>query len=75
MRRPSYSTIRELIVNSAYGGAYAYGETGVAARCHGAGATAPPRRKPRAEWLALKPDAHEGYVDWGRAEAIRKMVS
>ena len=33
------------------------------------------RRKPRAEWLALKPGAHEGYVDWERAEAIRRMVS
>ena len=34
-----------------------------------------PRGKPRDEWLALKPGAHEGYVDWERAEAIRKMVS
>ena len=34
-----------------------------------------PRRKPRAEWLALQPGAHEGYVDWDRAEAIRTMVS
>jgi len=25
--------------------------------------------------LALIPGAHEGYVDWERAEAIRKMVS
>jgi hypothetical protein len=74
-RRPRYSTIHELIANPAYGGAYAYGKTGVAARYHGAGAKARPRRKPRAEWLALKPDAHEGYVDWDRAEAIRKMVS
>ena len=30
---------------------------------------------PRGEWLVLKPGAHEGYVDWDRAEAIRKMVS
>ena len=74
-RRPRYSTIHELIANPAYGGAYAYGKTGVAVRYHGAGAKARPRRKPRAEWLALKPDAHEGYVDWDRAEAIRKMVS
>ena len=33
------------------------------------------RRKPRGEWLALRPGAHEGYVDWERAEAIRSMVS
>jgi hypothetical protein len=25
--------------------------------------------------LALKPGAHDGYVDWERAETIRKMVS
>jgi len=28
-----------------------------------------------ADWLALMPNAHEGYVSWERAEAIRKMVS
>src|SRR3712207_9348442 len=33
------------------------------------------RSKPRGEWLALRPGAHEGYVDWERAEAIRGMVS
>jgi hypothetical protein len=33
------------------------------------------RHKPRGEWLALMPGAHEGYVDWERAEAIRRMVS
>jgi hypothetical protein len=27
------------------------------------------------EWLTLQPGAHEGYVDWERAEAIRTMVS
>jgi hypothetical protein len=26
-------------------------------------------RKARAEWIALKPDAHEGYVSWERFEA------
>ena len=74
-RRPRYSSIHELIANPAYGGAYAYGKTGVSVHYDGAGAKARPRRKPRAEWLALKPGAHEGYVDWDRAEAIRKMVS
>ena len=32
------------------------------------------RRKARADWLALMPNAHEGYVSWEKAEAIRKMV-
>jgi len=25
--------------------------------------------------VELRPGAHEGYVDWERAEAIRRMVS
>jgi hypothetical protein len=33
------------------------------------------RRKPRADWLALMPHAHDGYVSWEKAEAIRTMVS
>jgi DNA invertase Pin-like site-specific DNA recombinase len=70
-RRPTYATIHRMIVNPAYGGAYAYGKTQAAA---GFGATAI-RRKDRDDWLALKPGAHEGYVSWERAEAIRKMVS
>src|SRR4051794_28868507 len=72
-RRPRYSTLHEFITNPAYGGAYAYGRTGVSAGYDGTRARA--RRKPRAEWLALQPGAHEGYVEWDRAEAIRTMVS
>ena len=74
-RRPRYSTLREFIANPAYGGAYAYRRTGVIARYGEAGAKSAVRRKPRADWLALKPGAHQGYIDWNRAEAIRTMVS
>ena len=73
-RRPRYSSIGQLIANPAYGGAYAYGKTGVAVRYDGAGARACARRKASADWLALRPGAHEGYVDWDRAEASRQMV-
>jgi DNA invertase Pin-like site-specific DNA recombinase len=74
-RRPSYATIHRMIANPAYGGAYAYGKKGVAVRYDSGGAHSTRRSKPRGEWLTLKPGAHEGYVDWERAEAIRKMVS
>jgi len=74
-RRPCYSTIHRMITNPVYGGAYAYGKTGVAVRYGDGGPHSASRSKPRGEWLALKPGAHEGYVDWERAEAIRKMVS
>lgn len=70
-RRPTYATIHRMIVNPAYGGAYAYGKTRTVAGFGASGI----RRKDRGEWLILKPGAHEGYVSWERAEAIRKMVS
>ena len=47
-RRPRYSTLHEFIANPAYGGAYAYGRTGVVASYDQAGAKARSRRKPRA---------------------------
>jgi DNA invertase Pin-like site-specific DNA recombinase len=74
-RRPSYATIHRMVDNPIYGGAYAYGKTCVAMAYDGSGVRVKSRRKPRGEWLALMPGAHEGYVDWERAEAIRSMVS
>jgi DNA invertase Pin-like site-specific DNA recombinase len=74
-RRPCYGSIHRMVTNPAYGGAYAYGRTGAAARYGGTGARPGIRRKPRGEWLALRPGTHEGYVGWERAEAIRGMVS
>ena len=74
-RRPCYASIHRMITNPIYGGAYAYGKTSVATRYDRSARQVRSRRKPRAEWLTLKPGAHEGYVDWERAEAIRRMVS
>ena len=74
-RRPCYATIHRMVTNPIYGGAYAYGRTGAVAQYGGSAVGTKSRRKPRAEWLALKPGAHEGYLDWERAEAIRRMVS
>jgi DNA invertase Pin-like site-specific DNA recombinase len=74
-RRPSYATIHRMIENPIYGGAYAYGKTRVASGNGDAGIQVKSRRKPRSEWLALMPGRHEGYVDWEKAEAIRRMVS
>jgi DNA invertase Pin-like site-specific DNA recombinase len=74
-RRPNYATIHRMIENPIYGGAYAYGKT---AAVMAYGATTPGmkvRRKARTDWLALMPNAHEGYVSWEEAEAIRRMVS
>ena len=74
-RRPSYSAIHRIIENPVYGGTYAYGKTAVAAGYGADGVSVKARRKARSEWLALMPNAHEGYVSWERFEAIRTMVS
>ncbi len=74
-RRPNYATIHRMIENPIYGGAYAYGKSRVVPGYEVAGTRPKSRRKARDEWLALIPDAHEGYVSWEQAEAIRKMVS
>jgi hypothetical protein len=74
-RRPRYSSIYRMITNPIYGGAYAYGKTSVTVHYDGVMACSRRRRKPREEWLALHPGTHEGYVDWERPEAIRRMVS
>jgi DNA invertase Pin-like site-specific DNA recombinase len=75
-RRPNYATIHRMIENPIYGGAYAYGKSRVATGYDAAGVIRPrSRRKARAEWLALIPGLHEGYISWERSEAIRKMVS
>ena len=74
-RRPNYATIHRMIENPVYGGAYAYGKTATASGYGAAGVSIKLRRKARTDWLALMPNAHEGYVSWERAEAIRAMVS
>jgi len=74
-RRPSYATLHRMVENPVYGGAYAYGRTAVATGSGAKGASVRIRRKARADWLALKPGAHDGYVSWERFEAIRTMVS
>jgi DNA invertase Pin-like site-specific DNA recombinase len=75
-RRPCYATLHRMIENPIYGGAYAYGKTGATMGCTGGGAGAKTRRrKARADWIAFKPNMHEGYVSWERFEAIRAMVS
>jgi DNA invertase Pin-like site-specific DNA recombinase len=74
-RRPNYATIHRMIDNPIYGGAYAYGKTAAASGYSADGVSVKMRRKARTDWLALIPNAHEGYISWERAEAIRKMVS
>ena len=74
-RRPYYATIYRMVTNPVYAGAYAFGKRRTVTTYEGSGVRVKQERKPRDEWLVLKPGSHEGYVEWERAEAIRAMLS
>ena len=58
-----------------YGGAYAYGKTERTLQYEQGEPRASSRRRPREEWLALIPHAHEGYVSWEEFERIRQTMA
>ena len=74
-KRPIYATLWRILTNPIYGGAYAYGKTetvtcyvkGQARRGH--------RRKCPQQWLALIPEAHEGYISWQEFQKIQQMLA
>ena len=62
-RRPSYGMLYRFLSSPVYGGA-AHGRSERTLHYdHGQPRTGS-RRKPRAQWLVLIPNAHEGYVSW-----------
>jgi DNA invertase Pin-like site-specific DNA recombinase len=73
-RRPSYRSLYRLLTSPVYGGAYAYGKTEQVLRYEGGEPRHRSRKKPREEWLALIPHAHEGYISWEESESIRRTV-
>jgi hypothetical protein len=58
-----------------YGGAYAYGKTECTLGYEEGEPRARRRRKPRAQWLALIPHVHEGYVSWDEFERIQQTMT
>jgi DNA invertase Pin-like site-specific DNA recombinase len=73
-KRPIYSTLYQMLTNPIYGGAYAYGKSESGTRYVDGEARKSAHRKPRERWLALMPQAHEGYVDWERFERIGRAI-
>lgn len=72
--RPRYATICRMVENPIYGGAYVCRDARVTLGFDPFAARQPALRKKPAEGLALVPDAHEGYLSWERAVAIRRTV-
>jgi DNA invertase Pin-like site-specific DNA recombinase len=74
-RRPAYSGIHRILTNPAYGGAYAYGKT-ESQTCYEDGLSVQrTRRRSRDRWVALIPNAHDGYVSWLEFERVQKMIA
>jgi DNA invertase Pin-like site-specific DNA recombinase len=71
---PTYHTVYQMLTNPVYGGAYCYGKTERGTRYEGGVARKRDRRKPRGQWLALIPHAHEGYADWQRFERSQHSI-
>jgi DNA invertase Pin-like site-specific DNA recombinase len=73
-RRPSYRSVYRLITSPVYGGAYCYGKNERVLQYEKGEPRHRARRKPREQWLALIPNAHEGYIGWEESESIRRTV-
>jgi hypothetical protein len=73
-KRPVYRSMHRMLTSPAYGGAYTYGKTEHLTGYEGAKPRHLCRRKPREQWLALIPGAHEGYVSWEEFQRIECAI-
>ena len=73
-KRPVYRSMHRMLTSPIYGGAYTYGKTEHLVCYDGEKPRYLCRRKPREQWLALIPGAHEGYVSWGEFERIAGAI-
>lgn len=74
-KRPRYSTVKHMLTNPIYGGAYAFGRTEHGTRLEGGQPRKRIRRRTRDEWISLIPHHHEGYISWDQFEQIQVTIS
>ncbi|HET8647227.1 MAG TPA: recombinase family protein, partial [Vicinamibacteria bacterium] len=58
-----------------YGGAYAYGKTARVTDYGNGKPTLHHQRQPPEQWLALLPQAHEGYIDWEQFQQNQQRIA
>jgi DNA invertase Pin-like site-specific DNA recombinase len=73
---PVYNTLRHLLTNPIYAGAYVFGRTGSRVTIE-AGRKRIVRgfRKDRDAWEVLIPDHHEGYIGWAEFERNQRLIA
>ena len=74
-KRPIYATLWRVLTNPIYGGAYAYGKTEATLSYTNGQPHKGHRRRPPGQWLALIPEAHEGYIAWDEFQTIQKTLA
>jgi DNA invertase Pin-like site-specific DNA recombinase len=75
-RLPVYNTVRAILVNPIYAGAYVFGRTGSRTTVvDGQPRTTRSHPRPRAEWLVLLQDHHEPYIPWEVYEANQALIA
>ena len=74
-KRPIYATLQRVLTNPIYGGTYAYGKTEATLSYTNGQSRKGHRRRPQGQWLALIPNAHEGYIGWEEFQAIQKILA
>ena len=71
---PGHNTIRSILVNPVYAGAYSYGKTGTEIRIeNGVKRKIRGKRKERKDWILLV-NRHEGYITWEEHEHFMKII-
>ena len=73
---PVYNTIRGILTNPTYGGAYAFGRTASRVTVeNGRKRVSRGHRRDQEEWDVLILDHHEGYVPWAEFERNQRLIA
>jgi DNA invertase Pin-like site-specific DNA recombinase len=73
---PVYNTLRHILINPTYAGAYAFGKT--TSRVQLQNGRKRVRRgywRPRSEWEVLIVDHHDGYISWAEYERNQRLIA
>jgi excisionase family DNA binding protein len=73
---PVYNTVRALLTNPVYGGAYAFGRTASRVTVeNGRKRVSRGHRRDREEWDVLIVNHHEGYISWAEFERNQRLIA
>ena len=73
--RPRFGTVRQILSNPTYAGAYGFGRTDAKSEVRDGELRKIRVRKPIDEWRVLIRDHHEGYISWDDFNGIQRMLA